>query len=151
MRSLAVAALLLVAVLGLNGSAAWASDDSQPPDEETNSEFVDADAAAPVRATLAGEVLIGPTCPVVRLDRLAECQDQPDVATLSIQTSNGSQEVTQVTTDDQGRFSIELDAGTYLIVPLRPPGSILPRGIPQIVTLAPGFSSVEVHYDSGIR
>jgi hypothetical protein len=148
----AFGALVLVAAVGVWVSAALASDDSQTPDEATSPEFVGDDAAASARATLAGEVLIGPTCPVVRLDRLDQCQDRPYAATLSIQTSDSTQEVTQVTTDDQGHFSVELDPGTYVIIPLRPPGSILPRGIPQTVTLPPGVvSSVAVHYDSGIR
>jgi hypothetical protein len=145
-------ALLLTALVGLSVSAVLASDETPTPDEASSPEGAGDDAAAPARATLAGEVLIGPTCPVVRLDRVDQCQDRPYAATLSIQTSDSAQEVTQVTTDDQGHFSVELDPGTYQLVPLRPPGSILPRGIPQTVTLAPGVvSTVVVHYDSGIR
>ena len=103
-------------------------------------------------ATLSGQVVIGPTCPVVRVDRLDQCQDRPYAATLSIRTPDGLSEVSEVTTDDQGNFSVQLDAGTYLVVPLTPPGSILPRGMPQTVTLAPGeLSNVLVQYDSGLR
>src|SRR5689334_11294094 len=105
------------------------------------------------QATLAGLVTIGPTCPgPVRLDRLGQCQDKPFAATLSIQTQDGSQEVAEVISDDQGQFSIQLDSGTYQIVPVTPPGSILPRGVPQAVTLNPGdVVNVTVHYDSGMR
>ena len=122
------------------------SDPELAPDAASG----EAPVAGPV--TLTGQVLIGPTCPVVRLDRLDQCQDRPYPARVSIQTADGTSEVTQVTTDDQGRFLIDLDPGTYLIVPLTLPGHILPRGIPQPVTLDPGVvSTVIVHYDSGIR
>lgn len=101
---------------------------------------------------LTGDVVIGPTCPVVRLDRLGQCQDRPYAATLSIQTADGTTEVTRVTTDDQGHFGVALEPGTYEVVPLTPPGSSLPRGIPQTVTLADGVPlHIVVQYDSGIR
>jgi hypothetical protein len=103
--------------------------------------------------TLAGQVLIGPTCPgPVRVDRLGQCQDKPYAATLSIQTPDGTQELTQVSTDDQGQFSVDLDPGSYLVVPLTPPGQILPRGIPQTVDVMSGqTTTITVQFDSGIR
>jgi hypothetical protein len=104
----------------------------------------------PAGTILAGRVLIGPVCPVVRPG--AQCEDQPYQGSLSIRTPAGDQEVTQITTDTQGVFAIDLAPGTYQIVPLSPPGAILPRGIPQTVTLDIGLTTtVEFHYDSGIR
>jgi hypothetical protein len=99
---------------------------------------------------LAGQVLIGPVCPVVRPGD--QCADQPYQGNLSIRTPGGDQEVTQVMADPHGSFAVDLDPGTYQIVPLSPPGHILPRGIPQSVTLDAGLTTtIEVHYDSGIR
>jgi hypothetical protein len=108
---------------------------------------------APSVGTLTGQVVIGPTCPgPVRVDRLDQCQDAPYAATLSIQTPDGAQELTQVTTDAQGQFTVDLDPGTYQLVPLSPPGRILPRGVPQTVDMAAGqVLSVIVQYDSGMR
>ncbi|HEV7663169.1 MAG TPA: hypothetical protein VGQ62_06510 [Chloroflexota bacterium] len=101
---------------------------------------------------LVGQVLIGPICPVVRIGQGNQCADQPYAGTLSVRTTSGDQEVTQVLADAQGAFATELPPGTYEIVPLSPPGAILPRGIPQTVTLDAGqTTTVEVHYDSGIR
>jgi len=106
----------------------------------------------PSNTTLAGQVLIGPVCPVVRVGQGDQCADQPYSGNLSIRTQAGDQEVTQITADPQGSFAVDLAPGTYQIVPLSPPGHILPRGVPQTVTLDAGVTTtVEVHYDSGIR
>jgi len=122
-----------------------------------HAEYDGSDPAAtdvqPDVAMLNGQVVVGPACPgPTRVTQPPQCQDQPYAATLSIQTPDGTQEVTQVTTDPQGQFSVQLDPGTFHIVPLTPSGSILPRGIPQDVTLAPGETlNITVQYDSGIR
>jgi len=98
---------------------------------------------------LEGQVLLGPTCPVVRP---GTCADRPYAATLAIKTPDGSQEIAQLTADAQGLFSIVLDPGTYLLVPLSPPGRRLPFAASQEVTLDPGTqTSITIHYDSGIR
>ncbi len=49
-----------------------------------------ASSQAPVEGpvTLSGQVLIGPTCAAVRLDRLDQCADRPYPASLSIQTAD---------------------------------------------------------------
>lgn len=136
--------VLLVVALALLGGGRAASVAAQSEPEVVS--IMDAEP------NLTGDVVIGPTCPVVRLDRLDQCQDRPYAATLSIQTADGTSQVTRVTTDDQGHFAVALEAGTYQVVPLTPPGSILPRGVPQTVTLVDGVtSSIVVQYDSGIR
>jgi hypothetical protein len=105
----------------------------------------------PSSTVLAGQVLIGPICPVVRIGQ-GECADQPYAGNLSIRTPEGDHEVAQITADPQGSFAVDLAPGTYQIVPLSPPGHILPRGVPQMVTLDVGMTTtIEVHYDSGIR
>ena len=134
----------LIVLLPLAFAAPVAAQEAST-DEDTN------DMSSNV-AMLLGQVLIGPTCPVVRLDQPDQCQDRPYAATLSIRSVDGSQEIAQTTTDDQGQFSVELDPDTYLVVPLTPAGSILPRGIPQTVTLALGEpTNIVVRYDSGMR
>ena len=133
-------ALLLAGVL-LCVPANSAAQSEQPVDEPD-----------PSGTVLAGQVLIGPVCPVVHIGQADQCADQPYPGNLSIRTSAGDQEVTQVAADAQGSFAVDLAPGTYQIVPLSPPGHILPRGMPQMVTLDVGVTTtIEVHYDSGIR
>jgi hypothetical protein len=136
--------LLLVGVL-LGAPASTAAQSQMPVDDP----MPDPGASSTV---LAGQVLIGPICPVVRLDRVDQCADQPYPGDLSIRTPAGDQEVTQITADAQGSFAVDLAPGTYQVIPLSPPGHILPRGVPQTVTLEDGLTTtIEVHYDSGIR
>src|SRR5690349_7359863 len=60
----------------------------------------------PQSTILAGQVLIGPVCPVVRIGQGDECADQPYPGNLSIRTPAGDQEVTQITADAQGGFAV---------------------------------------------
>src|SRR5437879_5762651 len=100
---------------------------------------------------LTGQVLIGPTCPVARPNQPG-CGDRPYQATISVQTADGSQELARVDTDTEGVFSIELAADDYLLVPLTPQGSILPRGEPQLVSVAPDTTTtIVLRFDSGLR
>ena len=102
--------------------------------------------------TLQGQVLIGPVCPLARPNPPPGCEDQPYQATVSVQTPDGAQELCRFDTDEQGQFSIDLAAGDYLLVPVTPPGRILPRGQPQVVTVVAGqITLVELHFDSGLR
>jgi hypothetical protein len=129
--------------LGVPALAA-AQSETPPDDSMTNP-----DSSGTI---LAGQVLIGPVCPVVRIDQADQCADRPYPGNLSIRTPAGDQEVTQIMADPQGGFAVDLAPGTYQIVPLSPPGHILPRGVMQLVTLDVGVTTtIEVHYDSGIR
>jgi len=136
--------LLLAGVL-LCAPASTAAQSETPVDDSLPN-------GTPPSTTLVGLVLIGPVCPVVQMDQDEQCADQPYPGNLSIRTPAGNQEILQVTADPQGSFAVDLAPGTYQIVPLSPPGHILPRGIPQTVTLDLGLTTtIEVHYDSGIR
>jgi hypothetical protein len=136
--------LLLAGVLWC-APASTAAQSDQPVDDTL--------PGAPLSSTtLVGQVLIGPVCPVVRVGQGNQCDDQPYQGNLSIRTPAGDQEITQVMADPQGSFAIDLGPGTYEVVPLSPPGHILPRGMPQTVTLEDGLTTtIVVHYDSGIR
>jgi len=137
---LLLAGVLLCAPASTAAQSEQPVDDPSMPDPNTSS------------TTLAGQVLIGPVCPVVRIGQGDQCADQPYPGNLSIRTPGGDQEVAQITADAQGSFAVDLAPGSYKIVPLSPPGHILPRGVPQTVTLDLGMTTtVEVHYDSGIR
>ena len=80
-----------------------------------------------------------------------ECDDQPFMGTVIVQTADGIREVARFTADENGAFRVGLTPGDYLLVSL--PG---PRGFPfadkQAVEVVPGeFTDVDILYDTGIR
>jgi len=96
---------------------------------------------------IAGTVLIGPQCPVVREDE--PCPDQPYEADIDVYEASGKL-VAQVRSDANGEFFVALAPGAYRLEP-RSPGA-LPYGSPQDVTVTAGHvAHVVVSYDSGIR
>jgi hypothetical protein len=104
---------------------------------------------ATVTSGITGVVLIGPMCPVMRLDD--PCPDQPFAATLLIRDSQG-RELCTVSSGDDGRFQVDLPAGSYEVVPVAGGASGPPFAAAQWVTVVPGqYTAVTVTYDSGIR
>jgi hypothetical protein len=96
---------------------------------------------------IEGQVLIGPMCPVVQPGQ--ECPDQPYQATLTVLNRDGLQ-IAQFQTDNQGRFSIPLVPGEYILHPESPNG--IPFAGDQSFMVETGrFTQITVHYDSGIR
>jgi hypothetical protein len=96
---------------------------------------------------IEGQVLLGPMCPVVQQGQ--ECPDQPYQATLTVVNRDGVQ-VTHFQTDDQGRFSVPLVPGEYILHPESPNG--IPFAGDQSFMVETGrFTQITVHYDSGIR
>lgn len=94
-----------------------------------------------------GQVLIGPTCPVVQQGQ--DCPDGPYQATLTVNSSNGVQ-IAQVQTDTQGHFRIPLVPGNYILHPEALDG-IASAG-DQAFTVETGhYTQLTVNYDSGIR
>lgn len=100
-------------------------------------------------AGIFGQVVLGPTCPVVRKD--TPCADKPYQATLTVLTVS-RQKVVQFTTDADGNFRIPLDPGEYILHPESPSGSVYPFGREQSFTVFAGqFSQLTISYDSGMR
>lgn len=99
---------------------------------------------------IEGQVLIGPSCPVMR-ENDPNCADKPYPTTLGLY-QNG-QLLARLVTDDQGRFKVSLEPGTYTLVPERKAGQ-LARPLQteqQVVVKAGAYTLVKVVYDSGIR
>jgi hypothetical protein len=99
------------------------------------------------RSGIIGTASVGPTCPVQRID--SPCPDRPFEGTIVALDARG-REVARTTSDAQGRFTISLPPGNYVISALVSGPLPLPK--PVNVTVAPGlFVRVELHLDSGIR
>ncbi len=96
-----------------------------------------------------GQVLIGPACPVMRVDN--PCPDQPYQAELTVYSLNGKK-VAGSSSDAQGTFEIKLPPGEYILHAESPEGGILPHAEDVEFTVDPDeFTEIVVNFDSGIR
>lgn len=103
----------------------------------------------PSDSGVEGQVFIGPTCPVVRVDQ--PCPDRPYQTVLAVYSLNG-RKVTEFQTDEEGRFRVALAPGEYILRPEHPGGMRPPFAAEQTFTVLPGqFTHLSVTYDSGIR
>ena len=91
---------------------------------------------------------VGPQCPVETPD--SPCPDLPFVGDVQATASDGT--VTTVTTDDQGRFTMDLVPGSYTLVAVTEGEGGPPTPIPQTVVVEQGsYTQVTLEVDSGIR
>lgn len=128
MGRLATACVLLL-VAGLLGAC---GPDEIPPD-----------------TGVRGSVLIGPTCPVVRVG--TECPDRAFQSVLEVQQVDG-RVVAQAESDDAGRFQIALPPGDYVLVPAAPNPGAPPYASPLPFSVTQGvWTTLAVQFDSGIR
>ena len=97
---------------------------------------------------VAGLVLVGPTCPVQRVDD--PCPDRPLAAALLVRDAAG-RPVCATASGDDGRFRAALPAGDYVLDPGSPEPR-WPRGSATAVTVRDGrWTEAVVEFDSGIR
>jgi hypothetical protein len=98
-------------------------------------------------AGVAGVALVGPACPVIRVD--TPCPDRPWLGTVVVRTASG-REVARTDTDADGRFTLVLNPGDYVVVTLTT--GILPAPASVDVTVLDGeIAQVVLLLDSGIR
>jgi hypothetical protein len=72
--------------------------------------------------------------------------------TLVVYSETGGREIARVQTGTDGRFRVSVPPGRYMIGPPRDELRRLPRGSEQEVEVRAGaFTSVTVHFDSGMR
>ena len=104
--------------------------------------------ANPIGASgIEGQVLIGPSCPVVQVD--TQCPDRPYQTTLTIKNPQGEL-IIQIQTDADGRFHTLLPSGNYTLHPETT--GRYPSAPDQDFTVnAAEFTQITVTYDSGIR
>lgn len=100
--------------------------------------------AAPASG-LRGTVLAGPACPgPARVD--SPCPDRP--VAMTVEVVQGTSVVATVTAGPDGRFSVALAPGSYVLRSR----SGLPALRPQSVSVTQGtYTEVELHADTGIR
>jgi len=95
-----------------------------------------------------GIVSVGPQCPVETLD--SPCPDLPYAG--DVQATASDDTVTTVTTDAQGRFTMDLVPGSYTLSAVTESGGGPPTPIPQTVVVEQGsYIQVTLEVDSGIR
>jgi hypothetical protein len=101
--------------------------------------------------TLTGTVVASPTCPVQNADQ--PCAPVPVRGRLVQALDTRGQVVASAKTDDQGRFSLSLAPGSYVIhvaIVQGQPG--LRQTTPGNVTVSAGQSaSLNIELDTGIR
>lgn len=104
--------------------------------------------SAPTDSGIRGIVLVGPMCPVIKAG--SPCPDRPMAADIQV-TRNG-EVVTTVRSRSDGRFSVDLSPGDYVLLPVQPSPGGLPFAKPVPVTVEPHrFTAVRIEFDSGIR
>jgi hypothetical protein len=98
---------------------------------------------------IRGEVVIGPTCPVERIE--SPCPPAPYAATVSV--LRDALLVTTQRTGDDGRFVIPLPPGTYTLRAEPAQGGGIARQVPQppVTVPASGYRTVTIRFDSGVR
>ena len=100
---------------------------------------------------VSGQVLMGPTCPVVRASSTQDCSDHPYVNADVVLLHEGTGAVVgESMTDDAGKFLIVIAPGTYTVAVSS--SVVYPRCSTETVTVSAAFTStVAINCDSGIR
>jgi hypothetical protein len=78
---------------------------------------IENDATPPPRekSGIHGKTLLGPTCPVEQNPPDPRCADKPYATGLEVTSADGSMVIKQFSTDSEGFFTVELEAGEYAI------------------------------------
>ncbi len=94
-----------------------------------------------------GVALMGPQCPVENAE--SPCPDAPFRGEVQATATDGSMRST--TTDDRGRFTLDLAPGTYDVVAVTS-SSGPPTAKPQTIDVHEGsYTRVTLEVDTGIR
>jgi len=96
-----------------------------------------------------GTVLLGPTCPVESME--SPCPDRP-LADVEVQVLQRGDVMATVRSDGDGRFTVALEPGAYVLQAVVEEGGPAMSAKPVDVTVTSGaFADVTVPVDSGIR
>lgn len=99
---------------------------------------------------VAGRVLLGPQCPVEQVG--SPCPDKPVAAEVQVFEPGSDEVVTSRDSGEDGRFRIDLEPGSYELLPVVSDAGGLPYGKRVQVTVESGeYARVTLSLDSGIR
>ena len=101
---------------------------------------------------ISGEVLLGPTCPVMQDPPDPQCAEKAYKTRLAVTTPNGTQVIKEFDSDSNGKFRVEVSPGEYAIRSAAA-ANILPYcATNETVRVATGaYASTTVYCDTGIR
>jgi hypothetical protein len=102
--------------------------------------------------TLQGVAMAGPTCPVQTEPPDPSCADRPVGGAVIVINDESGSEVARVTTAADGTFSLDLEPGSYVLVP-QPVAGLMGTAAP-IEVAVPEVGDLEplaIGYDTGIR
>jgi hypothetical protein len=100
---------------------------------------------------VAGRVLAGPVCPVEISPPDPGCADRPVPGAVIVAGLPDGSAVASVTSDAEGRFSLSLPSGAYLLTP-QPVAGLLGTASPVEVFVGPDATvHLDFVYDTGIR
>lgn len=104
------------------------------------------------RVTVSGRAVAGPTCAVESASPDPSCADRPVPDAVVVIHDEEGNEVGRMTTEQDGRFSVDLHPGSYVFVP-QPVEGLMGTAPPVEVNIeaGPEPSEVVVAYDTGIR
>lgn len=109
----------------------------------------DAPSGLEFRTGLDGLVLRGPVQPVCQASD--PCEDQPFAARFMVRRASG-EIAGDFESNDAGEFSVALSPGGYVVVPAEDAPIIDPGSqTRQVVVGESGWTTVELHFDTGIR
>ena len=104
------------------------------------------------KGILTGQVLTGPTCPVVRVPPDPGCEDRPVADAEIVIVDAQGEEVARTRTDAAGAFTVSVPAGEYQLVP-QPVEGLMGTASAISVTVVGGEDPepVTIVHDTGIR
>jgi hypothetical protein len=136
--------LLLVALLLLLAGCRLVPGGGSPADSISPS------ASAAGAGRLHGQVVAGPTCPVVTEPPQPSCNARPVAGAVLVVLDVSGHEVGRVTSGADGSFSLSLAPGNYRLQP-QPVRGLMGTAPEQDVTVDGSASTVTITYDTGIR
>jgi hypothetical protein len=140
--------LLLLAIIGLTliGLAVGYFVLSQKQESDKTNDSTVRNASG-----IRGSVLLGPRCPGPQDNRNAACDDTPYQAKLVVATDDQAQVIKEFDSDDQGKFTVEVEPGKYAIRSASA-ADVLPYCSSGTITVAADeFTEITIHCETGLR
>ena len=111
----------------------------------------DGPAESGASGLLRGQVVAGPSCPVVSEPPDPDCADRPVAGALVIIQVESGDEVDRRESNADGRFETSLPPGRYTLIPQPVQGLLGTAPVQQFAITAGEPTELVVPYDTGIR